>query len=189
MKVTSPDYPSLPYLAHTLASSPPVYVYSAVFQENIPSSSSEKMPFGFQASSNADLIASIDSRGSRASLRDTNIERAPPPRVINGASDGRLRVYEGSNLKGKIRVDNVPQEGSFEEDFAPHDGRINVVAIDERTRYLMSGDSAGDILVWRLDSHGWYELLRKFKRETSTPNDMLGTKANLGMILCIRIIV
>jgi hypothetical protein len=65
MKVTSPDYPSLPYLAHTLASSPPVYVYSAVFQENTPSSSSEKMPFGFQASSNVDLMASIDSRGSR----------------------------------------------------------------------------------------------------------------------------
>jgi hypothetical protein len=73
----------------------------------------------------------------RVSLRDTNIERAPPPRVINGASDGRLRVYEGSSFKGKIRVDNVPQEGSFEEDFAPHDGRVNIVAIDERTRYIL----------------------------------------------------
>jgi hypothetical protein len=32
-------------------------------------------------------------------------------------------------------------------------------------RYLLSGDSIGDILAWKLDSNGWYQLLRKFKRE------------------------
>jgi hypothetical protein len=36
-------------------------------------------------------------------------------------------------------------------------------------RYLISGDSEGDILAWRCDNKGWYQLLRKFKRESALP--------------------
>lgn len=34
---------------------------------------------------------------------------------------------------------------------------------------MISGDSTGDILVWRCDVKGWYQLLRKFKRDSSVP--------------------
>ena len=53
----------------------------------------------------------------------------------------------------------------MDDDVAPHDGRVNALAIDERTRYLFSADALGEIFVWRLDAQSKYELLRKFKRE------------------------
>lgn len=31
-------------------------------------------------------------------------------------------------------------------------------------RYLISGDANGDVFAWRLDRAGWYQILRKFKR-------------------------
>jgi hypothetical protein len=77
-------------------------------------------------------------------------------------------------------VQEGSEEGQVEEDFSPHKGRINTLTIDERTRYLLSGDSAGDILVWRLDSKGWYELLRKFKRDS--PSQPVGTILNKSTI-------
>jgi hypothetical protein len=46
------------------------------------------------------------------------------------------------------------------------------------SRYLFSGDSIGDILVWRADTKGWYrELLRKFKRDP-TPSAAMVLNAN-----------
>jgi hypothetical protein len=37
-------------------------------------------------------------------------------------------------------------------------------------RYLISGDSFGDVLAWRLDNNGWYQLLRKFKKDVAVPS-------------------
>lgn len=135
-------------------------------------------------------------------------------------------------FQGKIRVDKSdPSRESnpdpFEDDLAPHDGSVNALVIDSRTRYivagmimrlycivlvsflpflsflslncffpqplppllpscpfvsflssslplriviiilryLLSGDSGGEIFIWRTDSTGWYELLRRLKRD------------------------
>lgn len=32
-------------------------------------------------------------------------------------------------------------------------------------RFLISGDAMGEILAWRADATGWYQLLRKFRKE------------------------
>lgn len=34
---------------------------------------------------------------------------------------------------------------------------------------MITGDSTGDILAWRCDIKGWYQLLRKFKRDFNDP--------------------
>jgi hypothetical protein len=102
------------------------------------------------------------------------------PRVIVGAADGRLRVFDGTELTGYIRV--VEQQSSGDSagdpndeknkavDFSPHDGCVNSLALDERTKYLISADSVGDVLIWRQDSKGWYQLLRKLRKETLSSN-------------------
>lgn len=33
---------------------------------------------------------------------------------------------------------------------------------------MITGDSCGDIFAWRCDAKGWYQLLRKFKRDSSS---------------------
>jgi hypothetical protein len=40
-------------------------------------------------------------------------------------------------------------------------------------RYLISGDAHGDILIWRIDRDGWFQLLRKLKKDIPA-----GFKAN-----------
>lgn len=40
---------------------------------------------------------------------------------------------------------------------------------------MISGDSFGDIFAWRCDAKGWYQLLRKFKRDASNPTPSLGS--------------
>lgn len=39
---------------------------------------------------------------------------------------------------------------------------------------MITGDSSGDIFAWRCDAKGWYQLLRKFKRDASNPTATLG---------------
>lgn len=43
---------------------------------------------------------------------------------------------------------------------------------------MISADSTGDILVWRCDVKGWYQLLRKLKRDTSIPMPPSTGKSN-----------
>ena len=98
---------------------------------------------------------------------------------------------------GKIKVDKDKSalDGTntdIDEDVSPHDGRVNALAIDERTRYLFSADALGEIFVWRLDAHSKYELLRKFKRDVIAPtapimggNNMLGVSAVTGRTLLV----
>lgn len=88
------------------------------------------------------------------------------PRVIVGAADGRIRVFDSGKLTGFIMVIDKNEDGQ-PQDFSPHDGTVNSLVIDERSKYLISADSVGDILAWRMDTDGWYQLLRKFRREVS----------------------
>jgi hypothetical protein len=66
---------------------------------------------------------------------------SPPPRVITGSSDGKLRVWEGGQFLGYI---NVPQTShkSHDDDVVidepAHKDRIQVISIDERSRYIVS---------------------------------------------------
>ena len=116
-------------LVQSLTTTPPLFIYCAVFQE-----------YG---------ISSADSSSRSATL----------PRIISGASDGRLRVYNNGSHMGNIRI------GEDSDDFPPHEGNVNAITIDQRSKYLITSDSAGEIFVWRLDSRGWYQLLRKLKRD------------------------
>ena len=135
----SPAIRHQPYLAHVLRTVPPLYVYCAIFQEyNVPTTT-------------IDMTADVKDSYEK--------QRSELPRVITGSSDGRLRVWAGSKLLGTLRIGD--------DDDAPHDNRINSIVIDERTRYLISGDGDGEILMWRQDPKGWYQLLRKFRKDAS----------------------
>jgi WD40 repeat protein len=91
-------------------------------------------------------------------------------RILTGASDGRIRVWQGKHtLLGEVTFNTTassPTEAS-QASFAAHDGRIHSMVIDERSRYLFTGDNKGDITVWRLDNKGWYQLLRKFRKQAA----------------------
>ena len=59
---------------------------------------------------------------------------------------------------------------------------------------MITGDSVGDILAWRCDAKGWYQLLRKFKRDpVAGPSGALSSLAQHqqqqqstgGGILCL----
>jgi hypothetical protein len=67
-------------------------------------------------------------------------------------------------LQGKIRVDkSAPSRESnsdpFEDDLAPHDGSVNALVIDSRTRYLMA------VIVMRM----FYFILFSFLSYPSCP--------------------
>lgn len=162
-----------PKIKHILSLPASVYVYSGVFQEFGPSLTlgSYFNPLGLSINHNSPLatIGSGTLELSQWQEHMTALLQAPVPRVIVGAADGRIRVFDEGELAGYIRV--VEQaEGKTAEpgdavDFSPHDGCVNSLALDERTKYLISADSVGDILVWRQDSQGWYQLLRKLRKE------------------------
>lgn len=44
-------------------------------------------------------------------------------------------------------------------------------------RYMITGDSEGEIFAWRCDAKGWYQLLRKFKRDQTAPTTGLAALA------------
>ena len=52
-------------------------------------------------------------------------------------------------------------------------------------RYLISADSFGDILAWRLDGKGWYQLLRKFKRDVGLNDPALLEHFDNGSVLSL----
>ena len=130
-----------PRLQHTLTTSPPVYIYGLAFQEFTKSAG---------VSQSGDFIK----------------KSAPLPPIIAGASDGRLRVWTDGQLSGYISVEEKDDLKHAHAPVAHPNARIHAVTVDRRSRYLLSGDSVGEILVWRLDANGWYQLLRRFKQET-----------------------
>jgi WD40 repeat protein len=83
------------------------------------------------------------------------------PRVIIGSNDGRIRVYQETSYIGQLGL-------KHEEDFhslAPHSGSVNDLSVDCKSKNLFSADSVGTVLVWRLDTKGWYQILRKLKTD------------------------
>lgn len=140
-----------------------VYAYCGLFQElgNNNNNTTLTMP-----------IAVMDMTTWQTNM--SKMLASPVPRIIIGAADGRLRVFDDGVLCGHIVVqDSNASSGSDTEsqDFSPHDGAIHCVAIDERTKYLITADSVGDILVWKLDARGWYQLLRKLRKDVTVPGN------------------
>ena len=135
---------------------PLVHVYCAVFQETT-------LPTAAPTSMSSDGSPSQDKDGASAKSEKHFI-----PTVVTGASDGHLRVWSGSAYQGSLLIRGGGQSKSLEDSIceeAPHFFAVQDVTIDTRTRYLLSGDAGGNIMLWRLDAHGWYNLLRKFKKD------------------------
>jgi hypothetical protein len=55
------------------------------------------------------------------------------PRVIIGCSDGRIRVFDSGRFMGYVMVNGKDDTGK-QKDFSPHDGVVNAVVIDERSK-------------------------------------------------------
>lgn len=128
----------------TMVASPPVYVYAGVFQDH-----SLKSMAAMLMAVNASSPGSNLNGGSIESLHNSMVgdHRPPPPRVITGSSDGKLRVWEGGSLLGYITIPSAattigsisPRSaapGGAAEDPA-HMDRVQVLVIDERTRSIL----------------------------------------------------
>ena len=96
-----------PSIMYILSSSPPVYTYTAVFQEQLPTA--------------------LGAMGE---------DKRELPRIITGGADGRLRVWDDGEMKGLIVVSYKGRDGKQEVDDSPHEGQVNSIVIDERSRCL-----------------------------------------------------
>lgn len=96
-----------PSIMYILSSSPPVYTYTAVFQEQMPTA-----------------------------LSGMGEDKRELPRIITGGADGRLRVWDDGEMKGLIVVSYKGRDGKQEVDDSPHEGQVNSIVIDERSRCL-----------------------------------------------------
>ena len=98
-----------PSLLFSLVTSPPVYTYTGVFQ---------------------DQISPIQVGGWTDPTGRTRV-----PRIITGSADGKLRVWDGPELRGLVVVNNKDKDtGDGDVDYSPHEGQINSIVIDERSR-------------------------------------------------------
>jgi WD40 repeat protein len=100
-----------PGLLHTLVASPPVYTYTGVFQ---------------------DQAAPTQPRQAA----DTGGRSAAVPRIITGAADGKLRVWDGGVMVGYVVVTSKDKNDTEAVDYSPHEGQINSIVIDERSRFV-----------------------------------------------------
>jgi WD40 repeat protein len=176
-----------PTLLHTLTASPPVYTYCGVFCDHPRAGASAGagtasvdlsggLPGedgGVDGGSLSNSVSVMPGQLSSIYASTTSVV----PRIVTGGADGKLRVWEGSTFMGYVHVTHKDEETNA-VDYSPHDGQINSIVIDERSRYLISADSAGDILAWRYDAKGWYQLLRKFKRDA--PSGGVGPAGGSG---------
>ena len=74
-----------------------------------------------------------------------------------------IRVWQLSEQLGELSIP-AAEGGAVSTAITPHQGKVHSLVIDVRSRYLLSGDSMGCILIWRTDASGWYQLLRKFRK-------------------------
>jgi WD40 repeat protein len=119
-----------PALLHTLISARPVFVYSGVFQETSSAANTIKATF-----SNASVGLSGTNNLHISTERFAEVERSPLPRIITGSSDGRLRVWDGAQMVGYVCVkDKEATTESGEQDLSPHEGQVNSIVIDERSK-------------------------------------------------------
>ncbi len=61
------------------------------------------------------------------------LKSAYAPRAIIGCSDGRIRVFDSGRLMGYVMVVDRDDDGK-QKDFSPHDGVVNSLTIDERSK-------------------------------------------------------
>ncbi|KAJ1420494.1 WD40-repeat-containing domain protein [Ochromonadaceae sp. CCMP2298] len=167
-----------PTLVHTLTASPPVYTYCGVFCDH-PRAGASTGAGGPDLPDGGSLANSVAlNPGLLSSIYASTT--AIVPRIITGGADGKLRVWDGSSFLGYVHVTRKDEEADA-VDYSPHEGQVNSIVIDERSRYMISADSAGDILAWRYDAKGWYQLLRKFKRDVPVPGGVgMPGQANSG---------
>jgi len=191
------DHASLPRCIHVLQAVPPTYVYTAIFQEYGPAGAGLGL-LGGAGISSLGLMSGLEGGLPSGGGADYNgiTERQPLARIITGSGDGRIRVYQGPRLLGMV-VPKGGYEGNQadvgENSLAHLDSeggacRVQALAIDERSRYLISGASNHDIYVWKKDEKGWYQLQRTFKHDASlravlAPVDVLnaGNSSNMNL--------
>jgi WD40 repeat protein len=137
-----------PYLRYTLAATPPLFVYCTAFQEY----ASPSVPPPPAVPGTANVSESFEKQytsarsGPPTEYMDGHV-RAVCPRVITGSADGRLRVWDGESFMGCIKSERSVSaaarasasaasgtEDDLDDDFAPHDGKVQAIAIDERTK-------------------------------------------------------
>jgi WD40 repeat protein len=103
-------------------------------------------------------------------------------RTLTGSHDGHIRVWENQTLVGYLSVANVESDSDVINDNQPpaHPGKITCLVIDERTKYLVSADRDGLVLIWKYyfstkssprsnsrvgEDAAWYRVLRKLRTE------------------------
>lgn len=147
-----------PLVCHRYYTSPPTPVYTIIFQEY---SSSIKKTDSIETDNFFDRVTK---------------SRIPCPTIISGSADGRIRCWNEGNLVGFLHL------GSEFELEPAHRHRVQSLAINERSRYLFSGDSAGEVLIWRLDNQNQYKLLRKLRRDSLASTDTLPSTAIMTVV-------
>lgn len=78
-----------------------------------------------------------------------------------GQQCGELLSYDPSKEAANLPI------------FSPHEKAVQAMVIDVKSRYLYSADAAGMILMWRQDAKGWYQIMRRLKKD-----DVLGLSIN-----------
>lgn len=71
----------------------------------------------------------------------------------SGEQCGELLSYDPSKEAADLPV------------FPPHERAVQALAIDQKSRYLFSGDALGAVLMWRQDAQGWYQIMRRLKKD------------------------
>lgn len=113
-------------LAAVLRNTPPVHVYTSIFQEfNAISRPPKNIP---------EKIQEDGEEPNEILNKLQEIADAPLPRIITGASDGRIRVWDGETFEGFITVRRKNKPEDLMDDFQPHNGAINSITIDGRSK-------------------------------------------------------
>ena len=119
-----------PSLVQTLVASPPVYSYSGVFQDQKSPASTTSATASTATAGGANVKDSL----SGLSVKTSSVA-ALVPRIITGAADGRLRVWEGAEMLGYVHIVHKEKDNAEETvDHSPHEGQVNAIVIDERSR-------------------------------------------------------
>ena len=87
------------------------------------------------------------------------------PEFYTGSSTGHICVWNGFKYLGDVYIRD--ENGNK---YSAHDARINTITIDNRSKYLISADSEGDINMWRKDNNDWFQFLRKIKNDVNVNN-------------------
>lgn len=117
-----------PQVTQVLPLSAQVVAYCAVFQEfsNAPFVlPPPAMQFKDDALTNGEFNYYIEQLNV--------LKSSYAPRVIIGCSDGRIRVFDSGRLMGYVMVVDKDETGK-QKDFSPHDGVVNSLVIDERSK-------------------------------------------------------